>query len=54
MRHAAVVLVGVGGGAGVFGDDQLKAHLPGVARGGFHANVGGDAAQNNRRDAATT
>lgn len=46
MRHTALMLLGGGGAAGIFGDDQVKTQLPGIAGGGFDADVGGDAAEN--------
>ncbi len=52
MRHAALMLLGGGGAAGIFGDDQVKTQLPGVAGGGFDADVGGDTAENNGVDTA--
>ena len=32
MRHAALMLFGGGGAAGIFSDDQVKTQLPGVRR----------------------
>lgn len=52
MRHAALMLLGGGGAAGIFSDDQVKTQLPGIAGGGFDADVGGDAAENNGVDPA--
>ncbi len=46
------MLLGGGGAAGIFGDDQVKAQLPGVAGGGFDADVGGDTAEDNGVDPA--
>ena len=46
------MLLGGGGAAGIFGDDQVKTQLPGIAGGGFDADVGGDAAENNGVDTA--
>ena len=54
MRHAALVLLGRGGAAGVFDDNQVEAQLPGITRGGFNADVGGDAAENKGINTATT
>ena len=53
MGHAALVLIRRGCAAGIFGDHQVKAQLPGVTGGGLHADVGGDTAQNNGVDPAT-
>ena len=53
MRHAALMLFGGGGAAGIFSDDQVKTQLPGVAGGGFDADVGGDTADHVYRQAVT-
>ena len=39
--------------AGIFNQNQIKSQLPGVARRGFDADVGGYSAQNDGVDAAT-
>ena len=53
MGHAALVLIRRGCAARIFRDHQVKAQLPGVTGGGFHTDIGGDPAQNNRVDPAT-
>ena len=53
MGHAALVLFLGGRAAGIFGDHQIKAQLPRVAGGRLHADVGGNAAQDDGVDAAT-
>jgi len=47
------MLIGRSGAARVFGNDQVEAQLPGVAGGRFHADIGGNSAQDNGVDAAT-
>ncbi len=45
------MLFGGDGAAGIFGDDQVKTQFPGVAGGGFDADIGRDTAENMRRSA---
>ena len=52
MGHTALMLFGGGGAACILGDDQVETQFPGIAGGGFHADVGGDTAKNNGVDTA--
>ena len=54
VGHTALVLFSRACTARIFSDDQLKAQLPGVTGGRFHADVSGDPAENNRINAAAT
>ena len=47
------MLLSAGGATGIFCNDQIKTQLPGVTRGGFDADIGGDTAQDDGVDTTT-